>query len=73
MALTDAIQLLLYDDLVMLGELFNDDANKNRFLAISPSLPDHKIKCGKSDMDVDIDIDKAPFTDESYKCESQAY
>ena len=45
----------------------------NRFLATSTSLPDHKIKRGEFDMDVDIDIDEAPFMHESYKGESQAY
>jgi hypothetical protein len=52
---------------------FNDDVERNRFLAISTSLPDHKIKRSEFDMDVDIDIEEAPFTHETYKGESQAY
>ena len=72
-ALRDAIKLLVYDDMALLNEFFIDDVEMNRFLATSTSLPDHKIKRGEFDMDVDIDIDEAPFTHESYKGESQAY
>ena len=72
-ALRDAIKLLVYDDMALLNEFFIDDVEMNRFLATSTSLPDHKIKRGEFDMDVDIDIHEAPFMHESYKGESQAY
>jgi hypothetical protein len=72
-ALSTAIKLLLYDDMALHDEFFNDDVERNRFLAISTSLPDHKIKRSEFDMDVDIDIEEAPFTHETYKGESQAY
>jgi hypothetical protein len=37
-ALRDAIKLLVYDDMALLNEFFIDDAEMNRFLAVSTSL-----------------------------------
>ena len=40
---------------------------KNRFRAISKSVPDHVIKRAESAMEVDIEVDKEPYIDARFR------
>jgi hypothetical protein len=71
--LASALGHLFYDDMNHLTEFFVHDEMKNRFLVISKSIPDHIIKRDDSAMEVDIEVHQAPFIDDEFKGESQAY
>jgi hypothetical protein len=53
-----ALGHIFYDDMTHLTKFFDLDEMKNRFLAISKSVPDHVIKHAESAMEVDIEVDK---------------
>lgn len=71
--LASALGHIFYDDMTHLTEFFDLDEMKNRFLAISKSVPDHVIKRAESAMEVDIEVNKAPCIDARFKGESQLY
>ena len=68
-----ALGHIFYDDMTHLTKFFDLDEMKNRFLAISKSVPDYVIKRAESTMSVDIEVDKAPYIDACFKGESQLY
>ena len=71
--LASALGYIFYDDMTHPTEFFDLDEMKNRFFAISKSVPDHVIKRAKSAIEVDIEVDKAPYIDARFKGESQLY
>ena len=56
--LASALGHIYYDNMAHLTMFFDLDEMKNRFLAISKSVPDHVIKHAESAMEVDIEVDK---------------
>ena len=71
--LVSALGHIFYDDMTHLTKFFDLDEIKNRFLAIAKSVPDHVIKRTESAMEVDIEVDKAPYIDARFKNKSQLY
>jgi hypothetical protein len=73
----DSVAVLAY----ALGHIFNDNMahlseffvqeDRNRFLGSSTSVPDHYVESEESGMDIDYEVDEAPYVDPRYKGQSQ--
>lgn len=68
--LTYALGHIFYDNMAHLSEFFIQD-DRNRFLGSSTSVPDHYVEREESDMDIDYEVDEAPYVDPRYKGQSQ--
>ena len=65
-----ALGHIFYDNMAHLSEFFVQD-DRNRFLGSSTSVPDHYVESEESGMDIDYEVDEAPYVDPRYKGQSQ--